>query len=188
MFDYYVIMMLVLTFLAFIIALYTDIHTQKIPNSLCLSLLMLGVCLQAYFHGWHGILLGMGGFLVALATLFPAFMFRLLGAGDVKLMLALGVFAGPGLILWAIGYGIAFGLITSILIGLFKQGWSGLKATLKRYYYCFYTREYLVPQNNELAGTQVPYAPALALGWFWALSKNHDVMWVISSVRYSLGF
>lgn len=178
---------LIATAIVFVFALYTDLSSKKIPNILCLITMLTGLTLQLIFQGISGLLVAFSGVVVALLVLFPAFAFKLLGAGDVKLMAAVGAFAGPKLILWAIAYGIVFGLFTSILIGLYHKGFSGFRETFKRYYHCFILRKYFSPGANEIAAIQVPYAPALALGWFWALSQNPDFQWVFSSLRYSMG-
>ena len=106
-------------------ALYFDLRYQRIPNKLCLLGLLAALILQVYIDQWHGVgqaLLGGGA---AFFLLLPAFYFRCLGAGDVKLMIAVGALSGPVLLFWSVVYGIIFGTFTSFFLVLYKVGWSG---------------------------------------------------------------
>jgi prepilin peptidase CpaA len=72
-----------------------DLKLRKIPNWLNLSGVILGIGLNCLL--WHGpglltALLGLG---LALLVYFPLFLARGMGAGDVKLMAAIGSIAGP---------------------------------------------------------------------------------------------
>jgi prepilin peptidase CpaA len=72
-----------------------DLKIRKIPNWLNLSGLILGVglnCFELHAAGLRLALLGLGA---ALLVYFPLFVVRGMGAGDVKLMAAIGAIAGP---------------------------------------------------------------------------------------------
>ncbi|WP_405054160.1 A24 family peptidase [Thalassotalea psychrophila] len=170
--------------LAFFLALYFDLRIQKIPNILCLYVVAIGFTVQFMFFGWAGGLNGLLGLLTAFIILFPAFYFKVLGAGDVKLMMAVGVITGPELIAWSVAYATIAGGVTSLVLVLYKTGWQGVKATLVRYYQCFYVKKYFKPSAGEAAALRVPYAPALAIGWLWACSQNEEILFAISTFRY----
>ena len=72
-----------------------DWRTRRIPNWLTVTGLCIGIALNAAFGGWHGALLALEGAGLALALLLPFVLLRALGAGDWKLMGALGAFLGP---------------------------------------------------------------------------------------------
>lgn len=97
--------------------------------------------------------------------LFPVFVFRLLGAGDVKLMMAAGALLGPNLSFWSLVWGITVGGGLTIIIASFRVGWPGVKKTLHRYFISFCLRQYIKPENSELGAIKIPYAPALAIGF-----------------------
>jgi prepilin peptidase CpaA len=73
---------------------YTDWRTRKIPNWLTVPALLVGIAANSLAAGWPGTkdsLLGAG---LGLALLLPFVMIRVLGAGDWKLVGALGACVG----------------------------------------------------------------------------------------------
>ncbi|WP_041419839.1 A24 family peptidase [Shewanella violacea] len=159
----------------FIAAIVMDLYKEKIPNKLCLLAIFSGFAINAYYAQLEGVLMAFFGFALAFIILFPTFLFRILGAGDIKLMMGIGALMGPDLLVASLAYGIVAGAGTSLLLIIWKTGFSGLAKTLKRYWDCFYLRSYFKPEPGEAAGLRVPYAPALALGWLWACSLDSDI-------------
>ena len=84
--------------LAVVLALaagWTDWRSRRIPNWLTVSGLIAGLAVRSLAGGWSGAkdsLLGAG---LGLAVLLPFVLIRSLGAGDWKLVGALGAFLGP---------------------------------------------------------------------------------------------
>jgi prepilin peptidase CpaA len=72
-----------------------DLKIRKIPNWLNLSGLILGLGLNCFVLHAAGLRLALLGLGVALLVYFPLFIVRGMGAGDVKLMVAIGAIAGP---------------------------------------------------------------------------------------------
>jgi prepilin peptidase CpaA len=72
-----------------------DLRTRKIPNRLTVSALLIGLALNGALGGWHGLLMSLEGAGVGLGLLLPVVLLRGLGAGDWKLMGALGALVGP---------------------------------------------------------------------------------------------
>lgn len=184
--DFNLAITLAISALAFVIALYFDLRFQRIPNLFCLFMVVLGLSLQLYLYQLNGLLNAFLGLGLAFILLFPAFLIKAIGAGDVKLMMAIGTITGYQLLIWSIVYAVIAGVITSIIYAIYKTGWTGFKATLVRYYHCFYLKQYFKPSTGEAAALRVPYAPALAIGWLWACSQNDEVLWAISNVRYAI--
>ncbi|MGH9498479.1 MAG: A24 family peptidase [Terriglobales bacterium] len=74
---------------------FADWRSRRIPNWLTLSGLALGILVNSLTRGWLGAkdsLLGAG---LGLALLLPFVLIRSLGAGDWKMVGALGAFLGP---------------------------------------------------------------------------------------------
>lgn len=93
--------------LALVIALEVDLLESRIPNVLVLGVFMVGLLLQTVgpANGREGLFgafpgaIGAGrallGAAIGLAIFLPVYLVGAMGAGDVKFMAALGVFAGP---------------------------------------------------------------------------------------------
>jgi prepilin peptidase CpaA len=73
-----------------------DIRTHRIPNRLVLAGLGFGLIYSAFvpFWGHHGFLWALGGAAIGFGVLFPFWLLRMIGAGDVKLMAAVGSLLG----------------------------------------------------------------------------------------------
>ncbi|HEY0720481.1 MAG TPA: A24 family peptidase [Gammaproteobacteria bacterium] len=156
-------------------AVLIDIATHRIPNWLTLSIAMTCLALQGWFGQWDGLLLAGGGLVVGLLCFMPSYLFGAMGAGDVKLVAAIGTALGPwGVFVTAVMTVIAGGAIALLYIGL--RG--GMGAMIRRYG-CMLTLlvqghpQYLAPAANEAAAQRFPYAMAIACGTalsLWCLS------------------
>ena len=71
-----------------------DLKSYKIPNRLIAAGLVLSLVLLAFEQGWTSILGWIPGVLLPVIILFPLFMIRALGAGDIKLYSVIGGFYG----------------------------------------------------------------------------------------------
>jgi prepilin peptidase CpaA len=81
--------------LACVVAAACDLRTFRIPNMLTLPLFAAGLVAGAVIGGWAGLgqaLLGAGAAFMALIVFYAA---GGLGAGDVKLLAAVGAWLGP---------------------------------------------------------------------------------------------
>lgn len=72
-----------------------DLRFRRIPNWLSSSGIILGFGLNTLFFGRQGLMAAALGFLCALVVYVPLYLVRGMGAGDVKLMAAVGAMAGP---------------------------------------------------------------------------------------------
>ena len=72
-----------------------DLRYRRIPNRLNFSAALLGLALNAFFFHWTGLVNALLGVGVALLVYFPLYLLRGMGAGDVKLMMAMGAIVGP---------------------------------------------------------------------------------------------
>ena len=89
-------------------AAWIDGRTRRIPNWLTVSGFVVGVSIHLLFGGWRGGLTALEGAGLGLLVLLPLVLLRALGAGDWKLMGALGALLGP-VMLW-------FVLFASVLV------------------------------------------------------------------------
>ena len=99
-----------------IVAAQADVRTRKIPNSLTFPALLLGLATHLALGGREGFLASMGGMAVALVALTPGWLMRWMGAGDVKLMAAMGAWlAYPHAVIALLASLIAGGLIAVVV-------------------------------------------------------------------------
>jgi prepilin peptidase CpaA len=92
-----------------------DWRIRKIPNWLTVPALLVGLILSSVLWGWPGAKLSLEGAGVSLAVLLPFVLMRGLGAGDWKLMGALGAFLGlPRLIVVLFGTVLIAGVMSAI--------------------------------------------------------------------------
>ena len=73
-----------------------DVRSHRIPNRLVLAGLAFGLVYSAFvpFWGKHGFLWSLGGAAIGFGVLFPFWLLRMMGAGDVKLMAMAGSLLG----------------------------------------------------------------------------------------------
>jgi prepilin peptidase CpaA len=74
---------------------WSDWRFRRIPNWLTVPGLVLGVAVNTLVWGWPGARASLLGAILGLGLLLPFVMVRSLGAGDWKLVGALGAFLGP---------------------------------------------------------------------------------------------
>ena len=76
----------------------SDSRSGRVPNWLVFGGALYAVVYNAFFPLYPrdiGALFALGGLAVGLAAFLPAYLFRIMGAGDVKLMAMVGAFLGP---------------------------------------------------------------------------------------------
>lgn len=80
--------------LALAVCTYTDLHSRRIPNVATLPLMLVALIIHS-LHAWPlGLFFSLKGLALGFALLFPAYLLGGLGAGDVKLMAAVGAVLG----------------------------------------------------------------------------------------------
>jgi len=89
---------LVLLSLALALALaaaFLDVQQRRIPNWLTYPGILVGVSLRGLLLGWKGVGSALAGCLLGGGILLVFYAVRAMGAGDVKLMAAIGSLVGP---------------------------------------------------------------------------------------------
>lgn len=104
-----------------VVAVGWDIATRRIPNVITFGAALVGLVAHAYIGGWQALGMAIAGWAAGVALFFPFFALGGMGAGDVKLLGAVGAWLGPVTAVWVALYsGIAGGLM-----GLIVAGFSG---------------------------------------------------------------
>jgi prepilin peptidase CpaA len=103
-----------------------DILYRRIPNWLTIGGVLAGIALNSFiYRGWPGLRLSLVGLVVGFAAYFILYSLRAMGAGDVKLMAAVGALVGVRD--W---FGIF--LITAIVGGLAGLAMVAMRGRLKK--------------------------------------------------------
>lgn len=84
-----------LLLLVVLVAAVYDVRYRRIPNWLSLSGVVFGLALNTFlYQGWPGMRMSLIGLAVGFGVYFFLYMLRAMGAGDVKLMAAVGAIVG----------------------------------------------------------------------------------------------
>lgn len=98
-------------------AVLCDLDKGRIPNALILAGLGMGFIFQSVSDHFTGIVLFLGGVFLPVLVFGPLYYFRMIGAGDIKLMSVVGAFVGPAAcfscMLWSV---LAGGVLSFALI------------------------------------------------------------------------
>ena len=154
------------------IAAITDLRTRRIPNWLTASGLCIGLIgnlvVGALHDGAPGLLTGaqmsLLGAAIGFALLFPLYVVRpaglghAMGAGDVKLLAAVGAIVGPYAVVSVAVYGLMVGALQSASI-LLRRGRFGI----------LLHQTVVMHGLPMLSGAKAPYAVALAAGVYLAI-------------------
>jgi prepilin peptidase CpaA len=96
-------------------AVYYDLRYRSVPNRLILYAAAGGLTLAAA-GGWVAYRAGLCGMVLGFALLFPAFLLRMVGGGDVKSLAVIGIATGPGLLWVSFMRGVVAGGLAGVLL------------------------------------------------------------------------
>jgi len=113
--KYALLMMLLL------MSLISDVKTRKIKNLIVFSFMVMGVLIGLCETGLVGILNSMCGIILPILILFPLFVLKMLGAGDIKCFSAIGAIMGAGFAAESIIYSFIVGGVIALIIMLFNN-------------------------------------------------------------------
>jgi prepilin peptidase CpaA len=107
-----------------------DIRERRIPNWLTFGAAIAGLAYQGLQGGPSGLLTAGGGWMLGAAMFFLPFALGGLGAGDVKLVAALGAWLGPYETVWLVLFtgtaGAVLALVASLATGYLRQALSNI--------------------------------------------------------------
>ena len=144
----------------------TDITNKKIYNIQTYPSIAIGLILGYAAGGGHGILMSFAGLFTGLALLFIIFIAGGIGAGDVKLLGAIGALKGTVFVLWTMFYtGLIGGIMAFALLI-----WKGKLLTTFKNLFTF-LRHPVKARADQKPEERIylPYGVAISLGSVWAL-------------------
>ena len=144
-----------------------DLFFHRIPNWLTVGTVVIAFGVRFALNGFVDLGQGLLGLLAGFVVFLPFYMARWMAAGDVKLLMALGVCLGWRLVILA---GLSSLLVGSLFAFVFLVIRGGLVAYLRRYGVmakCLLLTgrfAYIPPEPGQSASVRFPYALAIALG------------------------
>jgi prepilin peptidase CpaA len=150
-----------------VVATFTDLRSRRIPNWLVLPFMAAGFVVSVWLQGWHGIAQSSEGAALALAIYGFLFWMGGMGAGDVKLAIAIGAWIGPSQLFIAL-------VITGMVGGIMVLLWAAFAGFLKELFtgasgLAFGWKDRGGIRDPEMVLSnpmrrKMPYAPAIAIG------------------------
>ena len=149
------------------VAAVNDLRFQKIPNLLTYP--SIGIALVCHFiiNGLDGLLYSAGGLAIGIAVFILPYLMGRMGAGDAKLMGAVGAILGAKGVFIAFLFTAITGGIYALLLLLvrrrdFKGFWQRNLATLKT---LIFTRQFItIHKDSKEKEPRLCYGLAIALG------------------------
>jgi len=100
----------------------TDLLWRRIPNYLTFPAMGMAIVVRFAFQGWIGIVLALGGAVIAPALLLLVRAGKSLGMGDLKLAMAVGAILGPAAAVAAMFFSVLAGGFVAIFYMLLPGG------------------------------------------------------------------
>lgn len=149
-----------------VVAVLSDLAVRRIPNAVTFSMVITALVLHTWFGQWEGLMFSLAGLLTGLLCFLPLYVFAAMGAGDVKLLTAVGALVGSKVVFIAALMTVIAGGVIALAYITIK---GGLPAMFRRYVSMFWLLlarqpEYIPPAPGEAAGLRFPYALAIACG------------------------
>lgn len=153
-------------------AMWKDAVSRRIPNSLVLAGGFVALFLSVMPYG-TGVMSALLGGMIGLLLFGLLYIFRVLGAGDVKLMAAMGVFVGDfGIWMLSLHILMAGGLL-AIFWAIWTERWRQVLSNLTVAFFHAGQRwsegDFLSVKDIPVSGERMPYALAIGLGTAWHL-------------------
>ena len=144
-----------------------DVKTARIPNALTFSTAALALMFHALVPSGFGVMFALVGLIVGLAVFFPLFALGAMGAGDVKLMAAIGAWLGWKAIIFVALYGSLAGGVLALIVAMrrqyVRQAFSNLKM-LGTYWLIQGVKPFPALTLESRHSMRFPYALAIAAG------------------------
>lgn len=151
-------------------AAWVDLRTRRIPNPISLAGIGLGLLTALELGGIEGLVRSFAGLGLGAVLLLPGYLLRSTGAGDVKLMAAVGALLGPKGVLLAFVVAILSGALIGIGYALTAWRLKGAHSPFERYgqmmRFLFTTGRlsYIPPAADEIMGQRFAFGVPIAIG------------------------
>jgi prepilin peptidase CpaA len=148
-----------------------DVQQHRIPNWLTYPGIVSGLVLRGVLFGWKGLGSAVEGFLLAGGIMLVFYMVRAMGAGDVKLMAAIGSLVGPGhAIAVLLGTAISGGVMAIVYAIYRRRMWATLRnlGSVLRFHAWAGLQAHPELNLDNPTALRMPYGLAIATGTLYA--------------------
>jgi prepilin peptidase CpaA len=149
-----------LLLLILVISFITDLKDRRILNIITFPTMIIGLAYHTITAGWDGLAFSGFGLLLGLGLLVIPYLLDGMGAGDVKLLAAIGALKGTTFVLGAFLFTAIIGGLIALVILLSKKE---LLTTLKRIF-IFTKLRTLSGLDKQEYHHAFPYGVAIVLG------------------------
>lgn len=160
------ISLIIFLIIVLIIATVKDIRFRRIPNWLTFPTMIVAIAYHTGMKGLEGFFFSIEGIGVGMAVLILPYLMGGMGAGDVKLMGAVGGLLGPkGAFVALICTALIGGIYAIISLAFYGE----LRKTIKRYWmvlltFIFTKRFVYIQPSESVKKLKLCYGVAIALG------------------------
>jgi prepilin peptidase CpaA len=144
-----------------------DLKSARIPNWLTFTGAAAAILFHAVAPQGQGVGAALIGLLLGLAIFLPLFALRAMGAGDVKLLAALGAWIGWGPVFWVAMYASVAGGVLALIVMLARgHFWKGLQniRTLLTFWMISGIKPLPSVSLDDPHAVRLPYAVPIAVG------------------------
>jgi prepilin peptidase CpaA len=159
-----------------------DVRSNRIPNWLTYGGLALALALRAAWGGWRSLEQGLLGILLGGGIFFVLFLVHGMGAGDAKLMAAVGAWVGlQGTLRVLIATALAGGVLAVVYMVFYKRVGSTFRnvGVLLRFHLTSGVRPHPELNLQGPATIRLPYGLAIAMGTLYLLISASHISGVI---------
>ena len=165
---YYLMNMDVLLFILIVLltlSVITDIKWKKIPNALTFPVMIFGLMAHGFKSGVLGLIYSIEGLLLGIALLIVFYIMGMMGAGDVKLMGAVGSILGPAGAFKAFLFtAIVGGIYALVVLAYHGQLLVFMKRIAQSVKLSLLTQMPMLVPNEEKTSPVLCYGIAIAVG------------------------
>lgn len=155
---------LVVPTLILLAGIVNDLKSKKIRNALVIVLALVSVMNAYYFGGHEGLTFGFLSLLIAFGSCLPLVLSGVLGAGDMKLLMAFALSVSPMSTFLVLLYSFFWGALLGLLRALLNK--EGLQLLINTFDIAKGGKKAVAAENLH----KIPYTVALFFGWLTQLT------------------
>lgn len=159
-------------FLFLVSASLYDLWQYRVPNVLCITALIVSLFRHLELQGISGIVPWFLGIIIPFILCYLFFLCHMLGAGDSKVLSAIGSFVGIRLLVRILILSIALGAVMSLVkMVIHRNGLQRFRRFFQYITLCKQMHTYLPYYDKEVDGEEsvIPFTIAISTATIWCL-------------------